>query len=267
MSEKITKMTIITHKSPDLDSCVAIWILKRFIYPRSKFDYLFVDAGESLANIPNSIHVDTGGLDYDHHHTTDFVSAASLVYDRNNLHDPALRRIIKYTLRVDHGKIKANNYHFFHLVHALNGLIGKDSITTLNAMLTILDGIYNHLISRLEANRKFKTGIKFNSVLGQGIAFNTENPNIREKTYYQSDKIFLFKDDVTGFAGFKAHGNSKINFTGLYNEIIKIEPSADWFLHSSNQLLLCGSSKAPQKKLTKLDLNELINIISTYAKK
>ena len=75
----MARVTIITHKSPDLDSCVAIWILKRFIYPQTEFDYLFVDAGEFVSNIPNSIHVDTGGIDYDHHQTNDFVSAATLV--------------------------------------------------------------------------------------------------------------------------------------------------------------------------------------------
>jgi len=261
------RLTIITHKSPDLDSCVAIWILKRFIHPNARFNYRFVDAGDSVQNIPNSIHVDTGGSDYDHHHTSDLVSAASLVYEKNNFTDLALKRIIKYTIRVDHGKIKASNYHFLHLVHALNGLIGKDSLSTVNAMITILDGIYNNLVLRHESNIKFKTGIPFNSKLGKGIAFSTENPNIREKTYLKSNQIFLFKDKDTGFAGFKAHGNSTVNFKGLFKEIKKIDPNADWFLHSSNQLLLCGSSKAPQKRLTELDLNQLINIISSYAKK
>lgn len=267
VKKKQSDITIITHKSPDLDSSVAIWVLKRFVYPKISFNYVFVDAGENLSNIPNSIHVDTGNTDYDHHNTNKLISAASLVYDKNKLNNPTLKRIIDYAVMVDHAKVKHSRYHFFHIIHALNGLIGYDSQATLNAMLTILDGTYNSLVSKRASQKDFKKGIEFTSKLGKGIAFNTENPNLREKAYNKLYDIFLFKDKATGFAGFKAHGNSNVNFKGLYNEIKKTEPNADWFLHSSNQLLLCGSSKAPQKKLTKLELNQLIDIIKNYATK
>jgi len=49
-------MTIVTHKSPDLDSCTAILVVKkRFVYPETHFNYVFVDVGERIENNVNTI--------------------------------------------------------------------------------------------------------------------------------------------------------------------------------------------------------------------
>ena len=114
------------------------------------------------------------------------------------------------------------------------------------------------------AAKEINDGEIFDSVYGKGIAFNSENSKLRRLVYKKGYDIFLFKDQKTGYAGFKADGYSDINFSNLYYRIKEIEPDADWFLHSSKQLLLCGSSKAPQKKLTKLSLNQLVEIIQNY---
>ncbi|MFW6047151.1 MAG: DHH family phosphoesterase [Candidatus Woesearchaeota archaeon] len=261
------KKVIVTHKSPDLDSCVAIWILKRFVYKKYEFDFSFVDVGERLDKIKNSVHVDTGGVDYDHHDTNQLISSASLVYTKNNLNDKALEKIVEYTVVVDHGKTINEKSHFMHINNALNGLLGYDSLKVINSMLVILDGIYNSLNLKIKANEIFDEGIKFHSIFGSGLAYNLENTSLRKKVYERGYEIFLFKDKNTGFAGYKASGHSKVNFKGLFEKISEIEPNADWFLHSSGQLLLCGSSKAPQKRLTSLSLIELVEIISNYAKK
>lgn len=259
--------TIITHKSPDLDSCSAIWILKRFVYPDHHFDYIFVDVGEKLENIQNAIHVDTGGVDYDHHDSDEMISSTSLVYSMNNLEDKALCQIVDYVTKVDHGKTLNEKSHFMGAVNALNGLRGYNSLDTLSAFLVYLDGTYNSIKLEMLAENEYKDGISFKSVFGSGIGFKSENPQLRKFAYQKGFDIFLFKDKNTGFAGFKADGYSEIDFTNLYFFIKNTEPSADWFLHSSKQLLLCGSSKAPQKKLTNYSLNQLINIIEKYAKK
>jgi hypothetical protein len=258
---------IITHKSPDLDSCVAIWILKRFVLKEFIFNYHFVDVGQRIENLENSIHVDTGGIDYDHHFSAELISAASLVYTKNNVSDSAIKRIVDYTVLVDHGKTIHDEYHFMNLTYALNGLIGRESKTILDAAFVILDGIYNSLLLESLAENELSSGLSFSSYYGSGIAFSTENPQLRRLSYRKGYEIFLFKDKETGYAGYKAPGDSSIDFSSLYTVMKEIEPEADWFLHSSNQLLLCGSSKAPGKKLTKLSLKKLISIITEYAPK
>lgn len=265
--KNMEKKTIVTHKSPDLDSCVAIWILKRFIFPKHHFDYIFVDVGDKVENIHNAIHVDTGGIDYDHHDSNAMISSASLVYSKNNLKDKALSRIVDFSVKVDHGRISKKERHFMNIVNALDGLRSNDSLLTLNAALTLLDGIYNSNKMELKAKDEFKQGIFFNSIFGSGLGFNSENSHLRKLVYDNGYDIFLFKDQQTGFSGFKADGFSEIDFSNLFNHFRQIEPEADWFLHSSNQLLLCGSSKAPLKRQTQFSLNQLINIIEKYAKK
>ena len=257
--------TIVTHKSPDLDSCVAIWLLKNFVYKNSTFKYVFVDVGERIDHIEDCIHVDTGGIDYDHHDSNEMISAASLVYSRNKLANSSLKKIVDYTVLVDHGKTIMEDSHFMNLSSALTGLLNTDSGRVLNAVLVILDGVYNNLDSELKAEESYSKGIKFTSKLGTGLAFQTENSRLRRKVYQNGFDIFLFKDSNTGYAGYKVDGNSSIDFTALYKIIKRIEPNSDWFLHSSNQLLLCGSSKAPNKNLTKLSLNRLVSIITEYA--
>jgi len=261
----MAKKTIVTHKCPDLDSCVAIWILKRFIFSKHNFDYVFVDVGDKIGNIRNAIHVDTGGLDYDHHDTNEIISSASLVYSKNNLNDEALRRIVDYAVKVDHRRIGDNERHFMSLLNAIDGLKDNDFLDTLNSAFTFLDGIYNNNKLEIVAKDEFNKGLFFESIFGNGFGFEFDNSHLRKLVYEKGYDIFLYKDKQTGFAGFKADGYSKIDFSQLFEYLIKLEPEADWFLHSSNQLLLCGSSKAPSKKLTKLSLIELINIIVNYA--
>lgn len=260
------KKTIITHKSPDLDSCTAIWILKKFVYPEKAFRYKFVDVGTRIENIENSIHVDTGGEDYDHHDTNSLISSASLVYTKNNLRDKSLEKIIDYVIQVDHGMTINQNLHFMNIVNALDGLRGHDSLKTLEASIVMLDGIYTSINLETLAVEQYDNGIEFDSIFGKGMGFDSENSKLRKLVYKNGYDIFLFKDKSTGFAGFKADGHSNIDFTILYKIIKDAEPTADWFLHSSNQLLLCGSSKAPRKKPSKFTLNKLIEIIKNAEK-
>jgi hypothetical protein len=256
---------IVTHKSPDLDSCTAIWILKRFVFPKYDFKYHFVDVGERMKNPKNAIHVDTGSIDYDHHHTDEMISSASLVYTRNNLQDDALSKMIEFVVRIDHGKIKPEEFHFMHIVSALIGLRESDSEITIKATLTLLDGVYNIIKSELEALNDFKKGIIFASPIGKGIGFATGNPTLRRLAYQRGFDIYVFKDNKSGYAGYKVDGYSKIDFSKLYDYLKDKEPNADWFLHSSHQLLLCGSSKAPLKKKTKYSLKQLIKIVEKHA--
>jgi len=261
----MAKKTIVTHKCPDLDSCVAIWILKRFVFPNHNFDYIFVDVGDKIGNIRNAIHVDTGGIDYDHHDTIAIISSASLVYSKNNLNDEALKRIVDYAVRADHGRIDDNERHFMSLLNAIDGLKDNDFLDKLNSAFTFLDGIYISNKLAIIAKDEFNKGILFESIFGNGLGFEFDNFHLRKLVYKKGYDIFLFKDKRTGYAGFKADGYSKIDFSQLFEYLIKLEPEADWFLHSSKQLLLCGSSKAPLKRLTKFSLIQLINIIVNYA--
>jgi len=55
------------------------------------------------------------------------ISAASLVYTKNGLDDEALKKIVDYTVLVDHGKTIISDNHFMNLSMAFTGLIDHDS--------------------------------------------------------------------------------------------------------------------------------------------
>ncbi len=68
---------IVTHLSPDFDAISSSYLLKK-AYPNAKV--IFVHNGAS-SNKKNSIHTDTGGKDYDHHHLYGMLSSTFLVYN------------------------------------------------------------------------------------------------------------------------------------------------------------------------------------------
>ena len=67
---------------------------------------------------------------------------------------------------------------------------------------------------------------------------------------------------ATAFRGYKARSQNGVDFSSLFDRISMLEPEADWFLHSSKELLLCGSPKAPDRRLSKLALQRLVELIA-----
>ena len=47
----------------------------------------------------------------------------------------------------------------------------------------------------------------------------------------------------------------------MYAKVKSLEPDAEWYLHFSKDLLICGSDKAANYKLSKLELNDLIGLV------
>ena len=76
-------ITLVTQKNPDLDACMAIWLLKRFAFKDYDVKLKFVAMGKRLKSQRDAnskiIYVDTSGGRYDHHDTDKFICAASLV--------------------------------------------------------------------------------------------------------------------------------------------------------------------------------------------
>ena len=117
----LKRKLIVTHHAPDLDAIAGTWLLKRFDsqhYANAKI--AFVNPGEQISLIQaeefsfqlhETIHVDTGLKDFDHHQPElahQNVSAASLVYDHIcQLHpeqkdNQALKKLVEFVTDIDH---------------------------------------------------------------------------------------------------------------------------------------------------------------------
>jgi hypothetical protein len=63
MTQSITLKRIVTHKRPDVDALVSVWLAERFLFPRQPIEVLFVDYGCDLERLPSiDCAVDLGGV-------------------------------------------------------------------------------------------------------------------------------------------------------------------------------------------------------------
>jgi hypothetical protein len=270
MIDKETKrVTIVSHLSPDLDSCTAVWLLTRFPYLGYNHVFKFVPVGSKLYISKNKsqqviIHVDTGGGEFDHHDKSDYVCAASLVAEKYSISTPGINELVAYTLAVDHGKIfnsDIGRFDILRIIEGLNKILPDKPKEVLEIVLSCLDAIYANLSDAYDAPKYLEDAIYFDTLWGRGAGVISSNSEVRYLAHRQGIKVFVFVDPMYGYRGFMAPGDSKVDFSSLAAKLKKIEPEADWFLHSSKQLLLCGSKKAPNKKLSSLSLDQMIQFI------
>jgi hypothetical protein len=65
--------------------------------------------------------------------------------------------------------------------------------------------------------------------------------------------------------GVAAQARSNVDLTTVYQDLRKIDIGADWYLHPSHRLLLCGSATAPARAPSRLTLHELVSVIQGEA--
>lgn len=257
-------VTLISHINPDLDSSLALWILARFVFTTEPINYKFFSIGSEYKNSPNDIFVDIGGDDYDHHHIDDYVCASSLVIKKHKLqNNSALVRMVDFALKVDHGKLyhnKIDDFNALNIIYGLNKMYKNNPDFVLKIMFSCYDGIYQSLSDDINADVEIDKGDTFYSTVGKCIAFRISNSLSRVIAHKKGYEVCIYIDLKTRYRGYTVPGNSKVDFTKLYERVLAYEPGADWFLHSSKQMLLCGSKKAPKKKLSKLKLQSMVKL-------
>lgn len=268
---QVREVTLVTHVHPDLDALLGTWLLARY-GGFAKFDLAFVPVGRRVENKPNVIHVDTGLTDFDHHNRDDFTCASRLAYDSlfRDKNDPAIEALVNYALKTDWYLLRDDDNSAFSLnsiIEGLNYLHPNDPRRVADHVFEILDGLYLSLSLRIEAEREYARGFEFDSPWGKGFAVESSVPSVREVAYRNGAQLFVFVDPVKGYRGYKARSQAGIDFSELYTLVKTLEPAADWFLHSSHELLLCGSDKAPDRKLSNLTLSDLVNLISAIENK
>ncbi|MFC1799296.1 hypothetical protein ACFL2Z_00075 [Candidatus Eisenbacteria bacterium] len=269
-------VSIVTHLTPDLDACMAIWLLTRLVYRDLEMDLEFIPlgAGSSLQALVlqeehqgQVVFVDIGGGRYDHHDTADYVCAASLVMKDHSLeNDPVLRSMVEYALAVDHARIREGEDRGFSLVNIINGLnstFPRDPQRVVRLVLTCLDGIYASLQQEAKAASELDGLVTFMTKWGRGAGCVSSNPSTRSLAHQLGYVVYIYIDPDSGYRGFTAPAGSGVDFGDVARRIRRLEPEADWFLHSSGELLLCGSRKAPFERQSKLSLVQLIALVKT----
>ncbi len=256
---------IITHKRPDFDSIFAVWLLLRFGgYGGAKIK--FFSFGDKIPQkYDNAVCVDIGDGEFDHHQRSDLVSASMLVLKSLNLHNnPALHQFAEISVYVDHGLFDRIDKRFLgiiDLIDALNNQYPKRPLKVVKIMFECLDALYHYEDLKIRAEGEFAQAKPFLTKWGKGIAISTTNRLVRSLCHKRNIPIYIYEDPKKGYKGIVAQGGENIDFTDAYDNLKAVEPEAEWYLHFTKDLLICGSDKAYNRHLSSLSLDYLIGLI------
>jgi hypothetical protein len=257
---------IVGHLAPDLDCLTAIWILMRFgDMPNAELQ--FVPSGTTLHSQPvdsvdTIIHVDTGGGRFDHHHRSQRdLCAAELVRRTIAPQNHVLARIVEQVARIDHAVDRSGG--FFSVQSLIRGytiLYPTDPHRVAQAMLPNLDAWYatEHRLARLE--EAFDQRIEFVTPWGLGIAMESVDGGSSKLAFSRGAVLYAYRDS-NGWMGIAAQARSSVDLSPVYTQLQEADPGADWYLHASRRLLLCGTAKSPPRHPSQLTLIELVRVI------
>ena len=239
----------------------------------------FVAAGKTLRNEspdddPEVIHVDTGGGKFDHHQDQSRQPACVQVFEeleRGDVKledDQALERLIAVVEDADIGNYihwpesQTDRYEF-----SLDGIIGGlkkrgfPDQKLVDLSLVFLDGVYSALRCKIKAEKILESGVVFETKWGEGIGFETENDMILDLGEKKGYALVVRKDPKTGSLRIYARNDRGVDLTPAWEKFKEKDPEATWFLHQSKCLLLNGSTKNPDMRMTKLSLKEVIEVL------
>jgi hypothetical protein len=249
------------------------------------------DGTSPIENIESDevIHVDTGMGILDHHQTiSDKICGASLTWDyvkakneefkdvsseKTKDRIEAVSRMIKVITDIDHfkevfWKDPVADYHEFDLDSILDGLkvqFPSQDDYFAEFISKCLDAVLHNFENRIWAEKEIlRTGQKFNTRFGEGIAFETINDSVIKLSQKMGHVVVVRKDPRKGYVRIKAipaTGKTDIDLTPVYEKLKKLDPDATWYFHISKKMLLNGSTKNPKMKPSKLALSEIIEVL------
>ncbi len=264
--------TIVGHLAPDLDCLTAIWILIRF-GGAANAELRFVPAGTTLHgqpadSQPHIIHVDTGGGRYDHHSCPSrTICAAELVRRAVAPNDAALERLVRQVCRIDNASAPDGDQGCFTVTSLITGyhlLFPNRPQHVAYAMLPNLDAWYEHEVRQLRLEAAFAHRIEFETLWGLGIAMESDDGGSSRLAYGHGAVLYAYRNGQ-GWMGIAARARSAVDLSAVYRDLRRVDSEADWYLHPSRRLLLCGTAKAPPRVPSRLTLAQLVRVIQGEA--
>jgi hypothetical protein len=270
--------TIVTHKSPHLDEICAIWLLNRYHPDCKRFRLRFVAQGSPLAvgaKKPKSseLLIGTGLGTFDEHTGKMEDSAATLVFkflDQSGLlpKEPYKRKAVEAV--VEHARLTdfAENYQFPHLVREFlpEAIIGgmkkrySDSVVVRQG-IDLIESLYLENRAWEETVTIWPSRIEFRTQRYEGVGLQGHPIRMADRLAYDEGYDFVVLVDTKyGRRQFRASTRSNVDFTPVYNVLLHQDKDARWYLHHSGKMLLSGSETMGNGNVSRLTLDELIDI-------
>lgn len=272
--------TIVTHVHPDFDAITSCWLIKRFYAGWEDAEIAFVPAGSTLNNKqpdedPDVLHTDTGMGKFDHHQTNEYTAATKLIFsflmENNYISEHVqlpLERLVNFVTDIDHfAEVNfpdsTSDFYIYTLPHVMEGMNNtvRDGGKIMEYGFVMLDSTLQLFRNKIKAQEEIKKGLVFNSRWGKSLAMETRNEETLKLALKMGFSLAIRKDLEKGNVRIKTLPKKELDLTDLYEKLKKEDPKATWFLHSSKNMLLNGSSKQPTAVPTVLTLQKVIEII------
>lgn len=267
--------SLITHINPHLDDIFAIWLLKKYDPKYQDFFVDFISASHNRGDeeTEDKIFVGTGGGKFDEHKEGLKTCAGSLVFDYlksagllpdNEVEIKALAEIVEWNRQIDMGQIPVNSYDEFSVPAFIRSKDSQkqSSLETVELGSKILERIFLVLKNKQQSLKDWEKRVEFETKFGKSYAVISETVD-RTFCKRQGGDLFLMYDPKYHSVQFFTPSDS-LDLSPIYAKAKQLDPQADWFLHQSHHMVLCGSSAAPDSKPTKLSFEELIEIAKSF---
>lgn len=265
--------TLVTHINPHLDDIAGIWLLKKFDPTFADASVEFISASHDKAaneETEDRVFVGTGGGKFDEHKEGLDTCAGSLVFEylkSNNLLPQdeilikALEELVSWNKLIDTGKAPASEFSAFSIQTIIRPKDGNAETSSKAVELgkEILDRLLEVLKNKVQANKDWESRIEFETKFGKTIAIQSSSVD-RGFCKQKGGDLFLIYDPKYPSVQFFTP-SFEIDLEPIYIKVKEIDGEADWFLHQSHHMVICGSGSAPDSKPTKLSFEELINLV------
>lgn len=261
--------TLITHINPHLDDIFAIWLLKKYDPKYVGFEVDFISATHDVVHeeTEDKVFVGTGGGKFDEHKEGLATCAGSLVFDylRNENKLPAdeitvkaLKEMVEWNKKIDTGTIPIEAYDEFSVPAFIRSKDNnKDtSLKDVNLGSEILDRILEMQKRKQQSLKDWQNRVEFETKFGKSYAVKSETID-RPFCKRMGGNLFLLVNPKYNGVQFFTPSHT-IDLESIYKKVKELDSEADWYLHQSHHMVLCGSSAAPQAKPTKLNFQQLI---------
>jgi len=284
---------LVTHIKPHLDDIAGIWLFARFHPDYTKAEVNFtevtIDGGKPFGGKPvdsdsDVIHIGVCRGKFDEHgpaHADEIASAATIVLDHlkeegyvkeGSLEDQALSRLAGFVLMLDTGEIKGKELSDFTVGSVIQGMSNRTdknaedlSQEMYGVGVQMLDALYAGMQDSAVLTKDWKNHIDLETSFGKIAALETTSMKADDYAYSQKYSMVILVQPEKGYRQFRANRDSNIDLTSVYEKLQAADPKAEWYLHQSKKLLICGHDIAPETKLSKLSLSELIDIVKSVS--
>jgi len=217
------------------------------------------------------VYVGVGQGKFDEHKGDDKDSAASLVwtetlekYKVRKGDKEAVSRIVEYVKDEDMGQYLKQKNHEFSLPTILAGLYvdnNKDSLAVYEIGKKMVNALYIEMMKRISAEKDWQGRIEFESYWGPAAAVVSDIPGVERIAYDAGFVLVVIHNNAKTFHGLRADPDSDVDFSKAAMKLEQIEPEADWFLHQSKRMLLCGGEIAKGSQSSNLSLDQLTELV------